>query len=84
MDAIFLDPKDSKKSDSQEPLLNFTDKINYKRSHKYVVVLHNLRKKLKRHPEKRHWKYQLQREMINFNYHTSDILYKRFELVLSI
>ena len=53
MDAIFLDPKDSKKSYSQEPLLNFTDEINYKRSHKYVVVLHNLRKKLKSHPEKR-------------------------------
>ena len=53
MDAIFLDPKDSKKSDSQEPLLNFTDKINYKRSHKYVVVLHNVSKKLKSHPEKR-------------------------------
>ena len=84
MDAIFLDPKDSKKSDSQEPLLNFTDKINYKRSHKYVVVLHNLSKKLKSHPDKRNWKYQLQREMINFNYHTSDILYKRFEIVLSI
>ena len=53
MDAIFLDLKDSKKSNSQEPLLNFTDKINYKRSHKYVVVLHNLRKKLKSHPQKR-------------------------------
>ena len=84
MDAIFLDLKDSKKSNSQEPLLNFTDKINYKRSHKYVFVLHNLRKKLKSHPQKRNWKYQLQREMINFNYHTSDILYKRFEIVLSI
>ena len=38
MDTIFMNSKNSKASDSHRLLLNFTDKINLKRSDKYVAL----------------------------------------------
>ena len=38
MDAIFMNSKNSKASDPHRLLLNLTDKINVKRSHKYVAL----------------------------------------------
>ena len=38
MDTIFMNSKNSKMSDPHRLLLNFTDKINLKRSDKYVAL----------------------------------------------
>ena len=38
MDTIFANSGSSKTSDSHRPLLNLSDKINLKRSDKYVVL----------------------------------------------
>ena len=38
MDAIFMNSANSKTSDPHELLLNLSDKINLKRSDKYVVL----------------------------------------------
>ena len=38
MDTIFLNSENSKKSDPHRLLLNLTDKINLKRSDKYVAL----------------------------------------------
>ena len=39
MDTIFMDSKNSKTSDPQRLLFNLSDKINLKRSNKYVDLL---------------------------------------------
>ena len=39
MDTIFMNYRNSKTSDPQSLLLNLTDKINLKRSDKYVTLL---------------------------------------------
>ena len=39
MDTIFMNYRNSKTSDPHRLLLNFTDKINLKRSDKYVTLL---------------------------------------------
>ena len=39
MDTIFINSKNSKRSDSHRLLLNLTDKINLKRSDKYIKHL---------------------------------------------
>ena len=38
MDAIFMDCENSKTSDNHRLLLNLTDKVNLKRSDKYVAL----------------------------------------------
>ena len=38
MDAIFMNSENSKRSDSHRHLLNLSDKINLKRSNKYVAL----------------------------------------------
>ena len=38
MKTIFMDSKNSKMSDPQRLLLNLTDKIDLKRSHKYIAL----------------------------------------------
>ena len=38
MDTIFMNSKNSKTSDPHRLLLNLTDKINLKRSNKYVAL----------------------------------------------
>ena len=38
MDTIFMNSKNSKKSDAYRLLLNLTDKINLKRSDKYAAL----------------------------------------------
>ena len=38
MDTIFINSKNSKTSDSHRLLINLTDKINLKRSNKYVAL----------------------------------------------
>ena len=38
MDAIFINPKNSKTSDLHRLLLNFSDKIDLKRSDEYFIL----------------------------------------------
>ena len=38
MDTIFMNSKNSKTSDSHRQLLNLSDKLNFKRSDKYVAL----------------------------------------------
>ena len=38
MDAIFMNSENSKRSDSHRHLVNLSDKINLKRSNKYVAL----------------------------------------------
>ena len=38
MDTIFINSKNSKTSDSHRLLINLTDKINLKRSNKYIAL----------------------------------------------
>ena len=38
MDTIFINSKNSKTSDPHKLLLNFSEKINLKRSYKYVAL----------------------------------------------
>ena len=45
MDTLFMSAENSETSDSHRLLLNFSDKINLKRSDKYLA-LSNLRKKV--------------------------------------
>ena len=45
MDTLFMSAENSGTSDSHRLLLNFSDKINLKRSDKYLA-LSNLRKKV--------------------------------------
>ena len=47
MDTIFINSENSKRSDSHRHLLNLSDKINLKRSNKYVA-LSNLMEKYKK------------------------------------
>ena len=52
MNTIFINPKNSKTSDPHRLLLNVTDKINLKRSNKYVALsnlgMHYTRKNVKK------------------------------------
>ena len=52
MNTIFMNPKNSKTSDPHRLLLNVTDKINLKRSNKYVALsnlgMHYTRKYVKK------------------------------------
>ena len=83
-----MNSKNSKSSDSHRLILNLSDKINLNRSDKYVALL-NLSiyytwKNIKRHIKIINLKYQLQREMINFNCLVDHILHQIFKITLSI
>ena len=72
MNTIFLNSKNSKTSDPNRLLLNLADKINLKRSDKYVA-LSNLNmyytwKNIKKPHKNIYSKYQLQHQMKNLNY----------------
>ena len=42
MDTIFINCRNSNRSDPQRLLLNFSDKINLKRSNKYAIKFQNI------------------------------------------
>ena len=79
MDSLFMNSKNSGISDPHRLLLNLTDKINLKRSDKYVALstlaftLH--KKNKKNHTKLINLKYQLQHEIMNLNYLMGHILY---------
>ena len=64
--TIYINSENSKTSYPYKPLLNLSDKINFKRNHKYVV-LSNLTIHGKYEKFVENLKYQLQGGMMNLN-----------------
>ena len=88
MDTIFINSENSKRSDSHRHLLNLSDKINLKRSNKYVA-LSNLNsyytwKNVKSHTKIINLKYQLLHGMKSLNYLVDHIQYQMFNPILSV
>ena len=84
MDTMFMNSKNSGTSDPHTLLLNLTDKINLKRSDKYVA-LSNLSIYYKRKNIKMSCKNnQLWHGMRSFNYLMDHVLYQIFQNILSI
>ena len=83
MDAIFMNSRNGKTIDPRRLLLNLTDKVNLKRSDKYVALsnLYYTWKKFKSHTKIIYLKYQLQNGEKSVNYLTDDIEYY-FEYIL--
>ena len=67
MDTIFMNSEASKTSDPHRLLLNISDKINLKRSDKYVALsnrcIYYTQKNIKSHRKKMNLKYQLRHRM---------------------
>ena len=89
MDTILLNSKNSKTSGPYRLLLNLTDKINLKRSDKYVAlsnlsIYYTWKKKLKSHTKIIDLKYQLRHGMKSLNYLMDHILYQIFKIALNI
>ena len=83
-----MNSKYSETSDPHRLLLNLTDKINLKRSDKYVALsslsMYSTWKNIKLHVKTINLKYQLQHGMKNLNYLLDDILYQIFKIILNI
>ena len=87
LDTIFMNSENSKISDPHRILLNLTDKINLKRSDKYVALtnLSNFYtwKNIKNLYKSNKLKYQLQHGMPSLNYLMDHILYQIFRITLN-
>ena len=86
MDTIFMNSKINKTSETHRLLLNLADKIDLKRSDKYVA-LSNLSvyytwKNVKKSYKNSKFKLQVQRGMNNLNYSMDCILYQIFYIIL--
>ena len=83
-----MNSENSKTSYPHRLLPNLSDKINLKRSDKYVVFsnlsIYYTWKNIKNYTKTINLKYQLQRGMTNLNYLTDHILYQIFQIILSI
>ena len=88
MDTIFINSENSKITDPHRVLLNLTDKINVKRSDKYVALsnlsIYYTWKNTKSITKKINLKYQLQHGLKNLNYLMNHIMYKIFKTILSV
>ena len=88
MHTIFLNFQDNKTSDLHRLLLNFSDKIDLKRTDKYVILsnlsMYYTRKNIKCRTKTIRLKYQLQSGMKNLNFLTDQIPYEIFKIILSI
>ena len=87
LDTIFMNSENSKISDPHRMLLNLTDKINLKRSDKYVALtnLSNFYtwKNIKKLYKSNKLKYQLQHGMQSLNYLMDHIMYQIFRINLN-
>ena len=87
MDTIFMNSENYKTSDPHILLLNLSDKINLKRSDKYVALsslsICYACKNIKR-SKMINLKYQLQHGMKNLNYLMDHIMYQIFKIILNI
>ena len=89
MNTIFMNSKDSKTSDPHRLLLNLADKINLKRSDKYIVlsnlsIYYTWKKIKKSHTKMISLKYHLQHGINSLNYLMDHILYQIFKFTLNI
>ena len=88
MDTIFVNSKNTKISEPHRLLINHADKIDLKRSDKYVA-LSNLRmyctwKNIKNHTKTINLQYHLQHGVKTLIYFMDHILYQIFKIILSI
>ena len=85
MDTIFINIDSH---NSHRLLLNLSDKINLKKSDKYVALsnlsIYYTWKNIKSHTKIINSKYQVQHGMKNFNYLMDHILYLIFKIILNI
>ena len=88
MDTIFMNSEVSKTSDPHRLLLNISDKINLKRSDKYVALsnlcIYYTQKNIKSHRKKMNLKYQLRLRMKSLNYLMDLALYQIFKISLKM
>ena len=88
MDTIFMNSENSKTTDPQRLLPSLTDKINLKRSDKYIALskfsIFCASKKIKSHIKVINIKYQFPHEMKSLNYLKDHILYQIFKIALNI
>ena len=87
MDIIFMNSENSKPSDLHGLLQNLTDKINLRKSDKYVALsnlsvyfIHTYKTS---HTKTINLKYQLQDGMKSLNYLMDHILYQIFRITLN-
>ena len=87
MDTIFMNFENSKTSDPHRLLLNLTDKINLKRSDKYVALsnlsIYYTWKNIKNHTKIVNLKYQLRHGMKSLNYLMDHILCHILKITLN-
>ena len=85
MDTIFMNSENSKTSDPYRLLFNLSDKINLKRSDKYVVLSNNFytQKNIKKSYKNNKFIIQFQHGMKSLNYLMDDILYQIFNITLN-
>ena len=78
----------SKTSDPDRLLPYFSDKVNLKKSDKYValsnIILCFTQKTIKKNTKTINFKYQVQRVMMNMNYLMGHFLYQIFKIILRI
>ena len=88
MDTMFMNSKNSKISDPHRLLLNLTDKINLKRSDKYVALsnlsIYYTSKNIKKLYKNNKFKISAPTWNENFNYLMDHILYQIFKIILNI
>ena len=85
MDTISMNSEKTKTSDPRRLLLNLADKINLKRSDKYVALsnlsIYYTRKNIKSHTKIINLKYQVRHRMRSLNYLMD--LYQIFKITLN-
>ena len=88
MDTIFMNFENSRTCDLHGLLLHLLDKINLKRSNKYItssnLSIYYPLKNTKNHTRAIHFENQLQRRMKNLNYLMGYILYQVFKNILTM
>ena len=86
MSTIFTNCKNSGTSDHHRLLLNLSDKIDLKRSDKYLALsnlsIYYAWKNIKKYTKIINLKYLLQYGMKNLNYLMDHILYQIFKIIL--
>ena len=88
MNTTFMNSKNSEIFNLHRLLLNIIDKINSKKSDKYVALsnlgIYSHGKILKRHTKNDKFKYQLRHGMKNLNYLIDHIWHEIFQITLNI
>ena len=83
-----MNSKSSETSDPYRLLLDLTDKINFKRSDKYVALsnlsMYYIWKNIKSHIRTINIKHHIQHEIEKVNYLMDHILYQKFKISLNI